>query len=160
MRIHSAVGLVGSADWDEARALSALVDFVRPGLTASQLGVGWQQREGYEELDGLWTLVAAIRGKYLLISDDPKLMKELLANVERKSGEMKPADFIAGFNHKREQENFARLTTTDRWTQLGTHLAPLRRSASHNSFSETIASLELNPGWHSHGKYCDSQRGR
>jgi len=39
----------------------------------------------------------------LLVSDDSKLMSELLAGVERKT-DVKPADFIAGFNHKREQE--------------------------------------------------------
>ncbi len=56
VRIHSMVVLVAASDWNEAGVQSALTDFVRPGLTASQLGVGWEQKSGYQELDGLWSL--------------------------------------------------------------------------------------------------------
>ncbi len=139
VRIHSAVALLGSSEWNEAAVHSALVDFVRPGLTAGQLGVGWQQKSGYQELDGLWTFAAVARGRYLLISDDPALMSGMLANMNRKA-DLKPAVFLAGFNHTREQEHFARLT------------ALLDRQNSHPGaasgpqhtpqfFSENIASL-------------------
>jgi len=40
VRIHSAVVLVAGSEWNQAVLQSALTDFVRPGLTASQLGVG------------------------------------------------------------------------------------------------------------------------
>lgn len=139
VRIHSVVGLLGSADWDEARARNALVEFVRPGLTSSQLGVGWQQKNGYQELDGLWTLVAAVRGKYLLISDNSALMDELLANVERKT-DAKPADFMAGFNHKREKENFASLTTMIDQPDSNPSGTPAA-GRQPQFFSENIASL-------------------
>jgi len=139
VRIHSVVGLVGSADWDETATRRALVEFARPGLTASQLGVGWQQKDGYQELDGLWTLVAAVRGKYLLVSDDPKLMSELLANVEHKT-DAKPADFMAGFNHQREKGNFASLTAMIDRPDSNPSDPP---AAGHQPqfFSENIASL-------------------
>ena len=87
----------------------ALASFIRPSLTASQLGVAWKQAGGYYELDGLHPLLCAVRGKYLIVSDDPALINGMLSNVNRKS-DLPPAVFIAEFNHKRERDNFARLT--------------------------------------------------
>lgn len=107
VRMHSAVVLVAASDWSDAGVQSALTDFVRPGLTASQLGVGWQQKSDYQELDGLWPLTASVRGKYLLVSDAPALMESLLSNFSRKS-ERKAAQLLAGFNHQHERNNFAR----------------------------------------------------
>ena len=109
VRIHSAVILVAGSEWNRTAVQSALTDFVRPALTASQLGVGWQQGSGYQELDGLWPLVASVRGKYLLVSDDPGLAEAILANFSRKS-DRKPADLLAGFNHQQERANFARFS--------------------------------------------------
>ena len=109
VRIHSAVVLVAGSEWNQAAIQSALTDFVRPGLTASQLGIGWQQESGYEKLDGLWPLVVSVRGKYLLVSDDPGLLEAILANFSRKS-DRKPADMLAGFNHQQERGNFARFS--------------------------------------------------
>lgn len=109
VRIHSAVVLVAGSEWNQAAIQSALTDFVRPGLTASQLGIGWQQESGYEKLDGLWPLVVSVRGKYLLVSDDPGLLEAILANFSLKS-DRKPADMLAGFNHQQERGNFARFS--------------------------------------------------
>jgi len=109
VRLHSAVALVAASDWSEPAIQSALTDFVQPGLTASQLGLAWQQKSGYQELDGLWPLVVSIHGKYLLLSDDPTLIDLMLANFDRKS-DRKPAEFLGGFNHQRERSNFARFT--------------------------------------------------
>ena len=107
IRIRSAVVLEAASDWNESGVQTALADFVRPGLTASQLGVAWQAKAGYQQLDGLWPLVASVRGKYLLVSDDAALMESLLANFNRKSTR-EPAELIAGFNHDRERANFSR----------------------------------------------------
>ena len=109
VRIHSAVVFSASSDWNEDAVRSALAEFVRPGLTASQLGVSWQQKSGFEQLDGLWPLTVAVRGKYLLISDDPVLTQSVLSNGQKKL-ETKPLEYYAGFNHKRERENYARFT--------------------------------------------------
>ena len=108
VRIHSAIALLGDADWDEKTVQSTLVDFVRPGLTAGHLGVDWQAKSGYQELDGLWTFTSAVRGKYLMIADDPGLLTGLLANLNQKAS-LTPAVFVAGFNHARERQNFGRL---------------------------------------------------
>lgn len=107
VRIHSAVVLAAASDWNKAGVESALADFVRSGLTAGQFGFAWQQKAGYQELDGLWPLATSVRGKYLSLSDDPALMASILANFNRKSNR-KPAELLAGFNHEQERANFIR----------------------------------------------------
>ena len=109
VRIHSGIAFLAAADWQEASVRSALVDFLRPSLTTGSLGLQWQSKSGYQELDGLWNFAVAIRGKYLLISDDSALLKNMFANLNQKTTQ-KPATLVAGFHHERERENFARLT--------------------------------------------------
>jgi hypothetical protein len=110
VRLHSTVALLGDADWNESVVRASLADFVRPGLTAGQLGVDWQNRSGSLELNGLWFLVMAVRGKYLFISDAPTLLDGMIANMKEKTV-LKPALFAAGFDHTRERDNFIRLTS-------------------------------------------------
>jgi hypothetical protein len=139
VRLHSAVVLMGSSDWDEVRVRSALTEFIRPDLTASQLGVGWQQRTGYQELDGLWPLAVAVRGDYLLVSDQPEMLNSLLANFTR-TPDRKPADLLAGFRHARERNSFNRLAEVVDRPSTGTSGST---GASHQPqfFSENVASL-------------------
>jgi hypothetical protein len=146
IRIHSAVVLVAASDWTEAKVQSALSDFVRPGLTASQLGVGWQQQSGYQELDGLWSLSASVRGKYLLVSDDRALMLSMLSNFNRQS-DRKPAQLFAGFNHAHERNSFTRLAgLVDRPNGavpkgVGPERQPQFFSGNMASLSTTLAAL-------------------
>jgi len=139
VRLHSTVALLGDADWNEAAVRAALTEFVRPGLTAGQLGVDWQSHAGSQELNGLWSLVTAVRGKYLFISDIPALLDGMIANMKEKTV-VKPALFAAGFEHTRERDNFVRLTSLlDRsGGEAGTS-----SGAGHipEFFSENIASL-------------------
>jgi hypothetical protein len=139
VRIHSAVALSGSFDWDETAVRSALTSFIRPSLTASQLGVGWKQSSGYYQLDGLHPLLAAARGKYLIISDDPELISSMLANLNRKS-DLKPAMFVAEFDHQRERNNFARLVIVVDRPDLSTSGIP-GGERQRQFLSENIASL-------------------
>jgi len=110
VRIHSAVVLAAASDWSEESVHSALNESIRPGLTAGQLGASWRQRSGYQQLDGLWPLSVSVRGKYLLVSDDPALMESVLPNLARKS-DRKALGYFAGFSQKQERENFARFTS-------------------------------------------------
>jgi hypothetical protein len=137
VRIHSAVVLLGQSDWNESAVRSSLVDFVRPSFTTGLLGVEWQKNSGYIELNGLWRLAGAARGKYLFISDDSGLLAALLANTNQKST-LAPAVFVARFDHQREKENFGRLAgLLDKPTGgAGTGSAP-------DFFSENIGSLSL-----------------
>lgn len=139
VRIHSAIVLAASSDWDEVSIQSALAEFVRPGLTASRLGVTWQKKSGYQEFDGLWPLAASVRGKYLLVSDDPNLIAAMLSNFSRKS-DMKPAVFVAGLNHSGERANFARFSdVVDRRNLALSNVPGLERQPQF--FSENLASL-------------------
>jgi hypothetical protein len=109
VRIHSGVAFLAAADWPEAAVRSALVDFLRPSLTTGSLGFEWQPKSGYQEFDGLWNFAVAVRGKYLLVSDDSTALRNMFANMNQKPAQ-KPAVLVAGFHHARERENFARLT--------------------------------------------------
>lgn len=109
VRIHTAVALIGATGWDDAEVRAALSEFLSPHLTASKLGLAWQQESGYEQLDGLLPLMVSVRGKYLLVSDDSRLMGAMLANLNRPA-DQQPAAFIAGLNHGRERENFTRFS--------------------------------------------------
>ncbi len=140
VRLHSAVALAGGSDWDDAAARSALAKFVGPSLTASQLGVGWKQVNGYYELDGLRTLLAAVRGRYLIISDDPALISGMLANVNHKL-DLKPAVFVAGFDHQREGKNFARLAAVVDRPDASPPPGIPGAARQPQFFSENIASL-------------------
>ncbi len=146
VKIHSAVALSGRFDWDEAAARSALTTFIRPSLTASQLGMAWKQASGYYELDGLHPLLAAVRGKYLIVSDDPAMISGMLANLNRKS-DLKPAVFVAAFNHQRERENFIRLVTVVDRPDMnpsgipGSERQPQFLSENIASLSKTLAAV-------------------
>jgi len=109
VRIHSGVAFLAASDWPETSVRSVLVDFLRTSLTASNLGLHWQTKPGYQELDGLWNFSVAVRGKYLLLSDDSALLKSMVANMNQKTAQ-RPAVLVAGFRHAREREDFARLT--------------------------------------------------
>ena len=146
VRTHSAVILAAASDWSESTVQSALTEFVRPGLTASQLGVGWQQKSGYQELDGLWPLAASVRGKYFIVSDEPALMEAVLSNFDRKS-DRKPAQLLAGFNHQQERNNFIRFASlVDRPNvaapnSTGTEREPQFFSGNMGSLSSTLAAV-------------------
>jgi hypothetical protein len=105
VRIHSGVALATASDWNEADIRAALADFISPSITASGLGISWQQKPGYAQLDGLWPLSVSVRGKYLLVADDPALLEKMLAGLDRKPA-VEPARFITGFDHARERTNF------------------------------------------------------
>jgi hypothetical protein len=138
VRFHTGFVLLGESDWNEAAVRSSLVDYARPGLTAGQLGVEWQARSGVQELNGLWSLVTAIRGKYLFLSDQPALLNAMLANMNQKVV-LRPALFAAGFDHVRERENFGRLTSLlDRSSEPG---AASGMAPTHEFFSDNIQSL-------------------
>jgi hypothetical protein len=113
VKIHTAIAFASNSDWSEAEIHAALANSIRSSLTASELGVNWQPQAGYSVLDGLWPFCVAVRGKYLIVADDPRLLSGILSrtnqNVEIKP-ETKSATFIAEFRHDRERENFARLT--------------------------------------------------
>ena len=109
VRLHTAVVLLGSAEWNGTAVRSAISDFAGPTLTAGGLGVSWSEKSGYQELDGLWPLAVAVRGKYLVISDHAGWMEQILSRTGQEAA-AQPALWIAGFNHARERQPFLELT--------------------------------------------------
>jgi hypothetical protein len=139
VRMHSGVALLGGSDWSEAEVHAGMVNIVGPALTAANLGVSWRVRPGYQELDGLWPLALAVRGKYLLISDDGTLLSSMLANINQRIVSQ-PAVYVAGFNHARERVNFERLAAVlDRPNAGPDNLANTGHAPQF--FSDNIASL-------------------
>jgi hypothetical protein len=139
VRIHSGVAFLASIDWPEASVRSALADFLRPSLTAGSLGLLWQSKSGYQELDGLWNFAVAVRGKYLLVSDDSTVLRNMFANMNQIPAQ-KPAVLVAGFHHARERENFALLTgLLDR--QSANHGGAPASEPNPQFFSDNLASF-------------------
>jgi len=112
LRVHSAVVLVSSNQWDGEAARTALQSAVA-GITTQGLGANWK-RSGkgsgeYFELDGQFPLCVAVRGQYLVVSD----RAELLNSISLRSGKLAGADGTVSasrINFARESNDFAILT--------------------------------------------------
>lgn len=137
VRIHSGVAFLGEADWDERKVQTALVEFARPAFTTAQLGLQWKSVSGYSVLDGLWSLSMAVRGKYLIVSDDPTLLGAMVAGLNKKP-DAEPAAFIATFQHQRERQDFVALTKF-----LDRESGQPVNGAAPQFFSGNIASLSF-----------------
>jgi len=137
VRMHTGVALLGESDWDERKVQSALVEFVRPTFTTQQLGLQWKDVSGYHVLDGLWHLSVAIRGTYLLVSDDEAILTAMLAGLNKKT-DAKPSAFFAAFRHQRERANLVSLTKF-----LDQESGQSGNGAFPAFFSENIASLSF-----------------
>lgn len=138
VRIHSGVALAAASDWDDTATRAALAEFVGPSLTASGLGISWQQEPGYTQLDGLWPLSVSVRGKYLFVADDPALLEKMIAGFDHKPA-LEPARFIAGFDHARERTNFEQFFSIVDRNAAGEGSSSGTREPQF--FSENMASL-------------------
>jgi hypothetical protein len=109
VQMHSAIVFKTATEWNVDDVQSALADSAKAILTAGQLGIAWQKKSGYQQLDGLFPLSTAVTGHYLVVSDNPQLVEEVLAKLSQKS-EFGPMALYAGVNHTRERGNFVQLT--------------------------------------------------
>ena len=137
VRFHTAIALLGSTDWNSTTVRETLTDFVQPAMSASNLGLHWQEKANHEELEGLWTLALTVHGRYLILSDDPILLEEIVSKFGQKTS-IEPASFIAGFDHRDERERFAQLTTALDYQDRGESDSASR---TPEYFSDNIASL-------------------
>jgi hypothetical protein len=106
VHLHSAIVLVAASDWNESEVKSAVAAFPEQGMTAGKFGMGWTQKSGYVQLDGLWPIAISTRGKYLIAADDSALMESIVANFSRKAFG-RPLALYAGFRHDRERDHYA-----------------------------------------------------
>lgn len=107
---HTVLAFQSVTDWNGDAARNAIRLAIRPGLTAGELGVGWRQAGQVLELDGLMPIFLATAGHTLFMSDDRAALDAVLARTSMPT-KIKPAAYVAGFDHAAERENFLRLTT-------------------------------------------------
>lgn len=113
--IDHAVVLEASSSWDREAVGSALAAAMRPGLTVSQLGLGWISHSGeagsYSTLDGSVSLAIAVRDHRLFLTTSAPLMQAMLE--KEKAGDSTHADgatYVAIFHHSpREQQAFRKI---------------------------------------------------
>jgi hypothetical protein len=137
---RTAVALSSEQDWDPAAVRSALQAAIAPGLSASQLGIGWKPVKSngseYFMLDGLTPLVLLTRGKQLVVANNAE---DLLAISTRKPAAPEiPAVYIAGLNQAKEREPFAKMMQLiDQPNRQGSRLS----DREPEFFSDNVASL-------------------
>jgi hypothetical protein len=134
--------IAAESEWDDVTIRDALARTVAQSVTTQGLGVHWraagQLPASYFELDGLVPLRAAVRGKFLIISEDAPTIAAILSRVEDgrspadngnstvAASEVNPAItpmqsapnaasaplvYAAGFRHSLARPDFARLTS-------------------------------------------------
>jgi len=112
-KISSTVVLSAANSWDETQVRSAIQRIVAPLTTASALGAGWKNvgsgQRAHAEFDGLLPVAIAVRGKYLVVSNDPAMLDAVLARMQQKQSVVAPAAYIASFQHQKERQDFYRL---------------------------------------------------
>jgi hypothetical protein len=111
VRFSAAVVLAAEHDWNVGQLKSTLSSTLEPQMSAARLGLGWTDRQGYSEFDGLLTLALYVRGKYLIVSNDPSLLLAVEKQLDRKPTSSGPEVYASGFNHAQESGNFRRITT-------------------------------------------------
>jgi hypothetical protein len=151
VQIRSAIILAAANPWDAEAARQALRTSLAE-ITTQDLGLGWR-RGGkdsgeYYELDGQFPLRLAIRGKYLVLSNDAAFLNSILMKkVEERPGAQ--AGYAAGFSHRLEMDNFAGLTrdldstgTADGQWSSGSPLEPAFFSGNLASLSHVLAGVK------------------
>jgi hypothetical protein len=108
--IDRAIVIEAAQAWDQSAVQSALTAAIRPGLTASQLGVGWKQQStdtvAYSSLDGKVPLYIATRDKQLFLATDSGLLEGMLKR-QLAAGQSTGVTYASAFRHNpREQRIF------------------------------------------------------
>jgi hypothetical protein len=145
---HAAVVLESDTPWDAQAFGAALKDALRLKLTTGDLGLTWQQRDSYFELDGMQPLYFAVVSKFCVVANDATILSEVLKKVGIGAAqEGQPMLRESGFNHEYERENFARATTLIDLDgafgrDKGTDTTPRFFSGNIRSLSDTFARMK------------------
>jgi hypothetical protein len=112
VRLPSVIVLENAGDWDIDMVRSSLATAAGKLWTTSQLGAGWVSgtsgRHTIERLDGLGTLVFAVRERLLFLGNDLRLLTAVLDQAGTSPANA-ALTYAAGFRHSREQENYRRV---------------------------------------------------
>lgn len=149
VRLHSAVVISAAREWNEQQVLKTMQETMAPGLTASDMGVGWRivgsGVQSYFELDGLNAVAVAIRGKVLIAATDGTTIMSVLSRMGEKAA-TEPARYIAGFRHDTERENFYKLAAVldrnGRDSYRGSDSEPQFFSQNLGSLSRTLGGVK------------------
>jgi hypothetical protein len=131
--------------WDAARIRESLAAAVETVWSTSQLGVVWQRavinRHGAERLNGLATLLFAIEGNLLFLSNDPELLGATLDRLGTAPLTSGPR-YIAEFRHGRERADYLRIMQAlDFGARTQAFLFNPQGDQTPHFFSENLASL-------------------
>ncbi len=115
LRTPSVIVVAGDNPWDRAAVQAALTSAVGPLWTTSGLGAGWTPakvgQHSVERLEGLGTLMVAVRGPLLFLANDALLLSATLDRAGTMPSNATPVTYAAGFRHARERRNFERIMT-------------------------------------------------
>ena len=142
VRLPSVIVLENAGDWDIDSVRSSLATAAGKLWTTSQLGAGWVSgtsgRHTVERLDGLGTLVFAVRGRLLFLGSDLRLLTAVLDQAGTSPANA-ALTYAAGFRHLREQENYQRVMAALDFPASGT--APAFFSGNIASLSRVLSSV-------------------
>lgn len=114
VEVDRAVVLQSASAWDAAVMENAITAALRPGLTASQLGLNWVERPGDAgsilALDGTVPMYLAARGNLLAIANSKALLQQILQRMGKEAGHESSTTYAAVFRHSPgEQQTFRKL---------------------------------------------------
>jgi hypothetical protein len=142
VRLPSVIVLENTGDWDHDSVRSSLATAAGKLWTTSHLGAGWVSgtsgRHTVERLDGLGTLLFAIRGRLLFLGNDLRLLEAVLDPVGTSPANA-ALTYAAGFRHSRERENYQRVMVALDFPASGT--APAFFSGNIASLSRVLSSV-------------------
>jgi len=139
--------IAAAQPWDTNAVQQTIRTQLAPSLSASDLGLQWQQVNdagGWFELDGLHPLQVAVRDKLLYVSTQPEILKAALQS-HTATRQQPNVTYIAGFNHARERDNFYKLSklidSTPESTQTWGTPTPKFFSRNITGLSQTLFRL-------------------
>ncbi|HEX8927176.1 MAG TPA: hypothetical protein VF786_15355, partial [Terriglobales bacterium] len=146
VRLYSTLVLTSNTDWNADAVKSAIRNVVNPAVTTGGLGTEWKTvqtgTQQYFELDGLYPVAIAVRGKYVFVSNDPETLAATLSRVSS-SGNSEPLLYAARFDHARERHSFAQLTSVvDKPSRTNAPGEPQFFSQNINSLSEMFSRVQ------------------
>src|SRR6266481_2484176 len=146
LQVPTVLVITAANNWDAAAVQKAIQDRMAPGLSAARLGLQWRDvKDGYSELDGLYPVQMAARGKLLYFSNNVEMLTAVLQ--AKASAAVPSVSYAAGFNHTRERKNFydlAKLADQNAANSnaSGSQREPQFFSDNIGSFSRAFASLD------------------
>jgi hypothetical protein len=111
VNIRSCIVVRGTEDWNRDEVREAIRTSVRPGITASDLGVNWISRQDgdvkFEQLDGLSSIALAVQGKLLVLANNSQDVASILRRVNTPTKDA-PESYVASFQLEQERPAYLR----------------------------------------------------